>query len=178
MLAARYAVTPMSDHEASKRHEGEKHDGAPSTSPYPMSRLAPAHDLVDVAREIQRADAVLASVATGKLALLAEQIRALQQQAREVLAATQRDAELHRAHCQFRKRVGQTYHLYRAASGGLYFSMLSPPEWGGSPPDPYEGSFRLEADLSWTPAGDVEAREDRAQSVRALLAPAQSTSRT
>lgn len=168
----------MSDHDASKRHDGEKHEGAPSTSPYPMSRLAPAHDLVDVAREIQRADAVLASVATGKLALIAEQIRALQQQAREVLVATQRDAELHRAHCQFRKRVGQIYHLYVAAGGGLYFSMLSPEEWGGSPPDPYEGSYRLEADLTWTPAGDVDAREGRAQSVRVLLATTQGTSQT
>lgn len=162
-------MTAMSDDEPGKRHDGEKHEGPASSSPYPMSRLAPAHDLVDVAREIQRADAVLASVATGKLALIAEQIRALQEQAREVLTATQRDAELHRAKCQFRKRVGQIYHLYKPASGELYFSMLSPEEWGGSPPDPFDGSYRLEADLSWTPAAEVELREGRAKSVRLLL---------
>jgi hypothetical protein len=159
----------MPDDDASKRHDGEKHAGSASTSPYPMSRLAPMHDLVDVAREIQRADAVLASVATGKLGLIAEQIRALQEQAREVLTAAQRDAELHRAKCQFRKRVGQIYHLYKQPDGALYFSMLSPEEWGGAPPDPYDGSYRLEADASWTPAAEVEAREGRAQSVRGLL---------
>ncbi len=158
----------MSD-DSAKRHDGEKHAGPASTSPYPMSRLAPAHDLVDVAREIQRADAVLASVATGKLAQIAEQIRALQEQAREVLTAAQRDAELHRAKCQFRKRIGQVYHLYREASGAHYFSMLSPEEWGGEPPDPYDGSYRLEADSSWTPAAEAEARDGRAQSVRLLL---------
>jgi Protein of unknown function (DUF2452) len=159
----------MSNEESGKRHDGEKHRGPASSSPYPMSRLAPAHDLVDVAREIQRADAILGSVATGKLALIADQIRALQEQARRVLLDTQRDAELHRAKCQFVKRVGQTYHLYKRASGDLYFSLLSPEDWSGSPPDLYDGSYRLEADMSWTPAADAELRETRAQSVRALL---------
>ena len=159
----------MSHDDPSTRHDGARHEGPARTSPYPMSRLAPAHDLVDVAREIQRADAVLGSVATGKLALIADQIRALQEQARGVLLATQRDAELHRATCQFRKRVGQTYNLYRPASGSPYFSLLSPEDWGGSPPDPWGGAFRLEADMSWTPAEEADAREARASSVRLLL---------
>ncbi len=159
----------MANDESGKRHDGAKHSGPASTSPYPMSRLAPAHDLVDIAREIQRADAVLGSVATGKLAMLAEQIRALQEQARAVLVGAQRDAELHRAKCQFRRRIGQTYHLYKEPSGALYFSMLSPEDWSGAPPHPYDGSYRLEADMSWTPAAEVESREARAQSVRLLL---------
>jgi hypothetical protein len=38
--------------------------------------------------------------------------------------------------------------------------MLSPGDWRGQPPDPYLGSYRLEADLSWTPA-QVTAPPDK-----------------
>jgi hypothetical protein len=123
-----------------------RHDGPARTSPYPTSRLAAPIDLVDTAREIQRADALIGAVAGDKLRLIADQIRALQAEARAILAAAQRDADLHRAACNFQKRAGRTYHLYRRADGALYFSMLSPQDWRGAPPDPFEGSFRLELD--------------------------------
>ena len=63
----------------------------------------------------------------------------------------QRDLELHRAECAFQKRPGATYHLYERGNGSLYFSMLSVEEWGGAPPHPHRGSYRLELDQSWTP---------------------------
>jgi hypothetical protein len=153
----------------SERHGGGNHQGPAHTSPYGLSRLAPAIDLVDTAREIARANATIAAATTGKLSLIAEQIRALQEQARGVLAAAQRDAMLHEARCSFRKRPGQVYHLYRAADGSHYFSMLSPEEWGGRPPDPFVGSYRLEADSSWTDAALAAEREASAQEVRRLL---------
>lgn len=31
-----------------------------------------------------------------------------------------------------------------------FFSMLSPLEWGGKPPNEYVDSYRLEYDMSWT----------------------------
>jgi hypothetical protein len=158
----------MSDDEHS-RHGSERHLGPARTSPYPVSRLAAPHDLVDMAREIQKADAMLGAVAANQLQLIAEQIRALQEQAREILETTRRDAELHRARCQFQKRPGKIYHLYRDGAGRLYFSMLSPEDWKGTPPDPYEGSFRLEADLSWTPVEEIAARDARRASTRRLL---------
>jgi hypothetical protein len=120
-------------------------------SPYPVSRLAPAFTLVDVAREIEDADRMLGAVVGGQLDVIAEQIRALQEKARTILDGAKRAADLHRAACNFRKRPGSTYHLYRRPNGEAYFSMLSPEEWGGSPPHAYEGSFRLEVDMSWTP---------------------------
>jgi hypothetical protein len=60
------------------------------------------------------------------------------------------NAKLHRAACSLKKRPGHIYHLYRRAEDDLYFALLSPAEWGGRPPHPYEGSYRLEVDLSFT----------------------------
>jgi len=145
----------MSD-EGFKRDAAPRHQGPQQASPYPISRLAPVHDLVDVAREIQEADRMLGTVASGKLQLLAKQIRALQEEARNLLEAARRDAELHRASCQFKRRPGHVYHLYRRPDGAFYFSMLSPDDWHGAPPHPFEGSYRLEHDMSWTRAEDID----------------------
>lgn len=148
---------------------GGRHDGPASTSPYPMSRLSAPHDLVDTAREIQKADAVLGAVTGDKLRLIAEQIRSLKEQARELLEEARRSAELHRAECRFQKRVGGIYHLYRNGER-LYFSMLSPADWGARAPHAYEGSYRLEADMGWTPVERVADREAQDASARRLLA--------
>ncbi len=159
----------MSDQE--KRHDGGKHDGPARTSPYPVSRLAPAVELVDVAREIERADHAIGNVVGGKLEVIARQIRALQEEAQGILERARRDLDLHRATCSFHKRAGQVYHLYERASGDLYFSMLAPADWGGAPPHPFLGSFRLEADHSWTPAEEIEGDgRSPAEVVRAVLA--------
>lgn len=119
-------------------------------SPYPVSRLAPAFDLVDLAREVQEADRVLGAVVGGQLDVIAEQIRALQDRARALLERAERDGRLHRATCHFKKRPGHVYHVYRRPSGELYFSMIAPSEWRGAPPHPFEGSYRLELDMSFT----------------------------
>lgn len=119
-------------------------------TPYPMSRLAPRFDLVDIAAEIQRADATVSMVASSKLELIRKQILALQDEARGILDEAARAAKLHRARCNFRKSPGHVYHLYRRGEDDLYFSMLSPDEWNGKPPHPYEGSYRLENDQTFT----------------------------
>lgn len=144
----------MSDDKSIKRHDGGLHRGPAHASPYPMSRLAPVHDLVDVAREIQQADAMQGAVVNNKLQLIAGQIRALQEQAKRILDEAERDARLHRVRCNFSKTPGQTYHLYSRPDGQQYFSMLSPDDWSGSPPHTFEGSFKLEADMSWRVVGD------------------------
>jgi hypothetical protein len=123
---------------------------ATRSAPYPMSRLAPRFDLVDIAAEIQRADETISVVTSSKLELIRKQILALQDEARAVLDEAARAAKLHRARCNFRKLPGHVYHLYRRGEDDLYFSMLSPDEWGGKPPHPYEGSYRLENDQSFT----------------------------
>lgn len=153
-----------------KKHDGSRHDeDAPrAAAPYPLSRLSAPHDLVDMAREIQTADQMLGVVAGGKLEAIARQIRALQEQAAAVLSAARRDAELHRAVCSFKKIPGHVYHLYRRPSGERYFSLLSPEDWG-TPPHAYEGSYRLEADLRFTKADEVAAREREWDELRPLL---------
>lgn len=159
----------MSD-DGQTRHSGGKHLGPARTSPYPVSRLAPTHDLVDVAHEIAIADRAIGSVVGGKLDIIARQIRALQEEARNILAEARRDLDLHRAEHAFVKRPGSIYHLYRRPDGRLYLSMLSPDDWGGSPPHAFEGSYRLEADQSWTPVDEIDADAERPEDlVRRLL---------
>jgi len=153
--------------EGYKRYDGPRHEGPSSTSPYPVSRLGAVMDLVDTAREIAQADTVIGAVATDKLAQIAEQIRALQDQAREVLSRAHRDATLHRARCGFQKVPGQIYHLYARPSGEHYFSMLSPDDWRGAPPHAFQGSYRLEPDQSWTSFEELPARD--AMRVKARL---------
>ena len=47
--------------------------------------------------------------------------------------------------------------------------MLSPEDWRGSPPDAFEGSFRLESDMSWTPLERVAERDAAEGAIRKLL---------
>jgi Protein of unknown function (DUF2452) len=151
------------------KHDGPRHEGRAAASPYALSRLSAPHDLVDMAREIQAADDMLGAVVGGKLESIARQIRALQAEAAEALRMARRDAQLHRAKCSFKKMPGHTYHLYARDDGELYFSMLSPQEWGGRAPHAYEGSFRLEADLRFTPADEIASREREWAELRPLL---------
>lgn len=161
-------LCPMADDETT-RDAGPRHEGREAATPYPVSRLAPPIDLVDMARAIQRADTMLGAVASDKLRLIADQIRALQGEAARILEKTHRDAELHRAVCRFEKRAGHTYHLYRDAAGRPFFSLLSPDDWRGKPPYPFEGSYRLEADMGWTPAARIAERDARDDELRGLL---------
>ena len=134
------------------RFKGDNQNVPARFSPYGASRLAPVIDIVDAAKQIAEADRVIGTVVNAKLEVIAEQIRNLQDQAREVLSRALDDADLHRAQCRFQKRVGETYFLYREKPGTSYFSMLSPEDWKGSPPHEFGGAFRLEADMSWSPA--------------------------
>lgn len=127
-------------------------------NPDRVHRHGDPYDLVVLAQEVQKADQFVRCAASNKLILIAEQIRHLQEQARKVLEETKRDAELHHAACNFKKRPGQMYYLYRRSNGTTYFSMLSPKEWGPSCPHEALGAYRLEADMSWTKAEDVERR--------------------
>ena len=149
-----------------------RYDGAARAAPYALSRMAPSYALVDVAAEIEKADSMLATVTGGKLGVIADQIRHLQEQARTMLERARRDAELHRARCRFEKKAGGIYHLYRMnADDTLWFSLMAPEEWLRPQPQTFEGSYRLESDMSFTrldvpdegaPTADITA-------VRALL---------
>ena len=149
------------------KHHGDNHEGDGRSSPYGLSTLSPASELVDVAREIGEADAMIAQTTSSKLNLIAKQIRALQSQAREILDGAKRDLDLHRAKCNFARRIGQSYHLYEKRDGTLYWSMLSPEEWG-TPRHTHRGAYRLEPDQSWTPTDQIDEDEDT-QATDALI---------
>ncbi len=146
--------------------------GPSHAAPYAMSRMAPSFGLVDAAAEIERADATLAMMATGKLELIAKQMRALREEAERVLAATQRDAELHRVKCSFEKVPGGVYHVYRRASGELYFSLMAPDEWSLPHAQEHVGSYRMEVDRSFTPLAEAAAKDAERSSLLAGLLPA------
>ncbi len=151
------------------RYGGLKHTGRAATSPYPTSRLAPAIDLVDLARQIEESDKVLGTAMNAKLEVIAAQIRALQAQAREVLAEAREDARLHRARCNFQRRIGHIYHLYERPDGETYFSMLAPADWNDAPPHRHIRSYRLEPDMSWTPTEQIDQRGETRLEIEELL---------
>lgn len=127
-----------------------RYEGPARAAPYPLSRMAPAYDLVNVAEQIQKADQTLAAMTGGKLGVIADQIAKLQEQARQLMEKARRDADLHRAQCSFEKRPGGEYHLYRRTNGETWFSRLSPSEWVTPQEQSYEGTYRLELDMSFT----------------------------
>ena len=87
--------------------------------------------------------------------------------------------------CNFVKRPGHTYHLYKKSSGELFFSMLSKEvsdhvmhmslvtlvakEWGQSLRHEYCGSYYLGLDHSWTASSDVEQRTNDIAAIEGLL---------
>jgi len=153
-----------------KKHQGlPRHRGPDHAAPYPVSRLAPAIDLVDLARQITQADAMINTRTSAKLKVIADQVKALQAEARSVLEEARRDQDLNHAQCSFKRRPGHIYHLYRREDGSRYFSMLSPEDWRDGPPHGYEGSYRLEADMSWTPAEALDTPDDSRELVQRLL---------
>lgn len=86
-----------------------------------------------LAEYVQAADSHTKAVAGGKLELISNQIKMLQDQARGVLVAAKRDMDLSHAKCNFERRPGTIYHLYKKTLKGsdekeVFFSMLSPNE--------------------------------------------------
>lgn len=126
-------------------------------------------DLVAMAEEIQKADSFVHANVSNKLQVIAEQVRFLQEQARKVLKEAKDNADLHHVACNMVKKPGNLYHLYRRPSGQRYFSVLSPEEWGASCPHEYLGTYRLEADRSWTPADKLEQRNNDQLMINKIL---------
>lgn len=146
-----------------------RHSGSDNSAPYPVSRLAPAIELVDLAKQISEADHAIANQTSGKLQLIADQIKTLQNEAKRILDEAQENQALHRAACQFPRKPGHIYHLYEKSDGSQLFSMLSPEEWNNNPPHQFVGSYKLEADMSWTPVADLDKQDDAAELIRQLL---------
>lgn len=139
------------------------------SSPYPVSRLAAPISLVDTAKEIESASASVALRTNAQLEVILEQMRALQQRAREIIDQAARDVDLIHVECRFRRVPGRTYHLYERENGHRYFSMLAPDELGYASAT-FIGSFRFEYDQSWTRMDEVDARDRRKADIQAFAA--------
>ncbi|XP_067005015.1 uncharacterized protein C1orf50 homolog [Anabrus simplex] len=135
--------------------------GIPLVNSYAVGKYDKS-DLVSLAQEIQKADSFVQATTSSKLQMIAEQVRFLQQQAKQVLLEAKENVDLHHAACNFVKKPGNVYYLYERPSSQKYFSMLSPKDWEsqGGPPHIYIGAYRLERDMSWTPETKFDERSD------------------
>lgn len=149
----------MSDSD--QKYSGDNFRGAGSASPYPVSRLGAPVSLVDMARAIESASDKVALRTNAQLEVILEQMKALQDRAREIVEQASRDVDLIHAECRFKCVPGHIYHLYERADGHRLFSMLGPDDYGKGGPSGFVASFRYEHDESWTRLDEVEARDRR-----------------
>ena len=149
----------MSDTE--HKYSGNNVRGEGHASPYPVSRLGAPMSLVDMAKAIESASDKVAMRTNAQLEVIVEQMKALQERAREIIEQASRDVDLIHADCRFARVPGRIYHLYERPDGHRYFSMVGPDEYGRGGPSGFVASFRYEHDESWTRLDEVEARDRR-----------------
>jgi alkylation response protein AidB-like acyl-CoA dehydrogenase len=118
---------------------------------------------------VAHAEALFGARTGAKLRVIADQIRSLQAEAQKILQEARDKRALTRAQCGFQRIPGHTDHLYRKADESTLFSMLAPDDWGGQPPYDFLGSYRLEGDYSWSPAGSAASDTKSSDLVAALL---------
>jgi hypothetical protein len=152
-----------------QKYSGDNVRGAGHASPYPVSRLGAPISLVDSARAIEEASANIAHRTNAQLEVIVEQMKALQERAREIIAQASRDVELAHVECRFRRVPGRVYHLYERPDGHRYFSMLSPEDYGTAPSG-FQASYRFEHDQSWTRVDEVDARDRRREQIQRFAA--------
>jgi len=126
-------------------------------------------DLVELAKEVAKADTFVRANVGNKLQVIVEQIRFLQSQAEKVLAEAKRNSDLHHVACNCKKIPGNTYYMYERPDGQRYMSLISPQEWGSACPHEPHGAFILEMDHSWTPAEDAAGRASDQALVEQIL---------
>ncbi len=151
-----------------KKYSGENFRGPEHSSPYPVSRLGAPVSLVDMARVIESASATVALRTNAQLEVIVEQMKALQDRAREIIEQASRDVDLIHAECRFRRVPGRIYHLYERPDGQRFFSMLGPDENIGSS-GRFVASFRYEHDESWTRLDEIDARDRRRAEIQGFV---------
>ncbi|XP_018572261.1 uncharacterized protein C1orf50 homolog [Anoplophora glabripennis] len=114
-------------------------------------------ELMELGESLHTSESFIQANAKNKLDIIGKQMKNLHVLMNEVVNETKLHNDLNNAACNFVKKPGHVYHLYEKPSGQKYFGMLSPHEWINVPHH-FLGSFRLEVDFSWTPAGQEETR--------------------
>jgi len=155
--------------DSEEKYSGDNVRGADHASPYPVSRLGAPVSLVDMAKAIESASAKVALRTNAQLEVIVEQMKALQERAREIIEQASRDVELIHAEWRFHRVPGRLYHLYERADGHRFFSMLGPDEYGGAGPSGFVASYRYEHDESWTRLDEVEGRDRRRSEIQGFV---------
>jgi hypothetical protein len=119
--------------------------------------------------QLKDSESHVKNTAYNKLDVIAEQIKFLQSQAKQILEKSSMDTKLHSIPCNFIKSPGNTYHLYERSSGEKFWSMVSPQEFGSSNKNEYLGSWRLENDKSYTKVDEIDEFTERRRFAEALM---------
>jgi hypothetical protein len=151
------------------KYSGDNYRGSDSSSPYPVSRLGAPISLVDSARIIEAASSKVALRTNAQLEVIVEQMKALQERARQIIEQASRDVDLIHAECRFHRVPGRIYHLFERSDGHRYFSMVGPDEFGGAVPSGFVASYRYEHDESWTRIDEMEARDRRRAEIQGFV---------
>lgn len=64
-----------------------------------------------------------------KLQMIGEQIKYLQNSAKNIMMISELNKKLHEAECNFTKVMGHVYHFYERENGTIFCSMIGPDEW-------------------------------------------------
>jgi hypothetical protein len=104
-----------------------------------------------------------------QLEVIVEQMKALQERARQIIEQASRDVDLIHAECRFHRVPGRIYHLFERSDGHRYFSMIGPDEFGGAVPSGFVASYRYEHDESWTRIDEMEARDRRRAEIQGFV---------
>ena len=88
------------------------------------------------------------SATFSKLKLLMKQAELLKEQIKDVINEGVLNQNLHEVKCNFQKKSGQTYYLYKK-NETYYFSLLSPEDWNGDPPNTFINAYYYDYDKSF-----------------------------
>ena len=88
------------------------------------------------------------SATFSKLKLLVKQAELLKEQIKDVINEGVLNQNLHEVKCNFQKKSGQTYYLYKK-NETYYFSLLSPEDWNDNPPNTFINSYYYDYDKSF-----------------------------
>lgn len=128
-----------------------------------------AGDLERLVAALKDSETGVKNTAFNKLEVIVEQIKFLQKQANDILENASKDSELHKVPCNFVKKPGQIYHLYKRPNGQKLWSMISPEEYGLSCPNEHLGSYRMETDSSFTRADQLQERSENRKLAETLM---------
>lgn len=83
-----------------------------------------------------------------KLKVLFKQMENIKNEINEIVNESIQTDALNEIKCNFKKKPGNTYYLYQKPNGTLFFSILSPEEWGENK-NIYKESYYYDYDLTF-----------------------------